>query len=342
MINGFQRVLQQNDAHMGARIAPFVKGLIAVEICLHLGAHRTGSTSLQVFMNTNRVALARARTAIWGPGRTRTGLFEGLIRDPNGLNDAHLKLAERSVGRIRLQINRAVENGMRRVVVSEENMIGTMVHNLRQDALYGQVQPRLKRFVPAFAGHDLRIGIAIRTYEDYWASALAFRIKGGEAFPTAKRLNALAQQPRRWRHVIADISGAFPRAPITVWSFDALKSHPHLQLDAVTGGKVPAGLSDDGRTNNASLTANEIALVAQERGQTDLAQELMTQPGRYQPFDGAQIQKFRQDYATDLDWLRHGSDGLATYIDPAEGTFGGPQHARGSDHDQETELGRTG
>lgn len=313
-----------------------------MDISLHLGVHRTGSTSLQVFMNDNRKLLARDKVAVWGPGRTRSGLFEGLIRDPDMLSEADQVLGDRSVQRIKMELDRARKNGMGRVVISEENMSGTMARNLRRCRLYDQVGPRLKRFAPAFEGHALRIGLAIRSYDTYWASALAFRVKGGEELPSAKKLDALTLQPRRWRHVVSDIAAVFPQAEICIWTFEGWMGLPQAQLNALTGTRLPHGLTNDTRLNNASLSSAEIGRIAQERGQHEAAKALLPQPGRYQPFDAQQLQKLRQDYATDLDWLTQGSDGLATYFDPAGGTFGGPQDARGSDHDQETELGRTG
>jgi len=191
-------------------------------------------------------------------------------------------------------------------------------------------------------GRKLRIGLAIRSYDTYWASALACRVEGVEQLPTPNMLYDLAQQPRRWRHVITDMARVCPEAKICVWTFEDWMGLPQAQLHALTGTRLPDGLVNDKRLNNASLSANEIGEIARERGAHDIAKDLLSQPGRYQPFGAALLQKLRQDYATDLDWLTQGSDGLATYFDSAGGTFGGPQDARGSDNDQERQLGRTG
>ncbi|WP_299301674.1 hypothetical protein [uncultured Litoreibacter sp.] len=342
VINGFDSVLPENLLPNRAAWAPAQKGRDLMEICLHLGAHRTGSTSLQMFLNANRKTLARDRMSIWGPGRTRSGLFAGLVRDPNLVQPCDEATAERSIGRIRMEISRASQNGMRRLVISEENMIGTMAHNFRRSRLYSQTHPRLSRFAPAFAGHQVRIGLAVRSYDNYWASALAFRIKAGAAFPTEADLDRLTTQPRRWRHVIADVASVFPDAKIAVWPFEAWSDQPAPQLGALSGRVLPRGLSGNGTTHNASLTAVEIAEIAMERGHTDIVSNLMGRRGRYQPFNADQIHKLRQDYATDIDWLIQGSDGLATYFDPTGDTSGGPLDARGRYDDEEARLGQTG
>ncbi len=342
VINRINKVLFHNLPPNGAALAPLVEALDPMEICLHFGAHRTGSTSLQVFMNSNRKLLSRDRLAVWGPGRTRSGLFAGMMRDPNRLTPADHEQAQRTIGRLTLEIARAAHNGMHRLVISEENMVGTMAHNLNRSRLYSQTRARLDRFAPAFGGHKLRVGLAIRSYESYWASALAFRIKSGAAFPSTAQLERLTTQPRRWRHMISDIAQVFPEAEIAVWPFEAWSSQPSLQLTALTGRLLPRGVRKNDKANNASLTAAEIAQIARERGDDEMAAELQHVFGRYQPFNAAQIHKLRQDYATDIDWLIQGSDGLATYFDSTGDTSGKSQDARGRYDDEEQRLGRTG
>lgn len=342
VINRFNNVLGEKSDPKSAGPARLLEVLDHMDICLHLGAHRTASTSFQVFMNANSKSLARARMSIWGPGRTRSGLFAGLVRDPNLVQPDDEELARRSIGRIKMELARVQNNEMERLIVSEENMIGTMGHNFKRSRLYSQTAARLKRFAPAFEGHDLRIGLAIRSYDSYWASALAFRIKAGTSLPETDQLDMLTTQPRRWRHVISDIADVFPKAHLAVWSFEAWSNQPQRQLAALAGDGMPQNLSGGGATNNASLRASEIGAIARERGQTEIADDLERQIGRYQPFDPDQIHKLRQDYATDIEWLINGADGLATYYDPTGDTSGGPQDARGSDYDEESRMGQAG
>lgn len=291
-------------------------------------------------MNDNRKAFLRDRTTFWGPGRTRSGMFAGLVRDPNRLSPKDIALGRRSLGRIKMELSRAQKNGMERVVISEENMIGTMMKNFAHARLYGQAGQRLSRFAPAFGGHRLRIGIAIRSYETYWASALAFRIKNGNASPHADMLDRLTTQPRRWRHVIEDAARAFPEAEINVWSFEAWASQPDQQLRSLTGRHLPPDIRVGRIPNNASLTAAEIGTILRARGHHQEATVLEHQIGRFQPFSPAQVHKLRQDYANDIDWLIDGSDGLATYFDPTGETSGVAKDARGSTYDRQERLGR--
>ena len=342
VINGFHKIFDQTSGSKDAALAPMAEVLKFMEICLHLGAHRTGSTSLQVFMNANRKLLSRDRLAVWGPGRTRSGLFAGMMRDPNRLTLSDLEQGQRTLGRVSMEVARAEHNGIHRLVISEENMIGTMAQNVNRCTLYKQALGRLERFAPAFGGHTIRVGLAVRSYESYWASALAFRIKGGAPFPGNDRLERLTTQPRRWRHLIYDIARVFPEAEIVVWPFEAWSGQPAMQLSALTGRLMPRGMVEPSKAHNASITAAQMHEIAVERDEDAIAASLQGAQGRYQPFDAEQIHKLRQDYATDIDWLIQGSDGLATYYDSTGATSGEPQDARGRYDDEENRLVRTG
>lgn len=311
-----------------------------MEICLHLGAHRTGTTSLQLFMNDNRKAFYRDGTTYWGPGRTRAGLFSGLVRDPDRLTREDQRRAERSIGVIRMEMARAAQNGMERLVISEENMLGTLKQNFRSCRLYGQALQRLSRFAPAFEGHKLRIGIAIRSYDIYWSSALAFRIKQGHPLPSDELLDRLTTQPRRWRDVIEDAACAFPTAKISVWPFEAWAGQPDQHARCLTARMLPRDMRVRTAANNASLRASEIGAIARDRGQIAEADRLCPQIGRYSPLNKDQALKLRQDYTSDIDWLEQGGDGLVTYFRPTGETFGGPTNARGSYYDRQKRLGR--
>ncbi len=335
-INGFHTDLRELSTPHGAIPASLLKGFENMDICLHLGAHRTGSTSFQVFMNTNRKAFLKDRTTFWGPGRTRSGLFAGLVRDTRRLTPGDRELGQRSLGRIKMEMSRAALNGNDRLVISEENTMGTLAQNFAQCQLYPQAADRLARFAPALGGQGLRIGLAIRSYDSYWASALAFGARAGRPLPTSQMLDRLTTQPRRWRHIIADIAHVFPEAEIAVWSFEAWASQQPQQVCALTNRLLPRAITGPVEVNNASPDTADIAAIARERGDTALADRLAATIGRYQPFDAAQAHKLRQDYATDIDWLKEGSAGLATYYDPTGDTSGASFHPRGRHNDQET------
>ncbi|MEP3345563.1 MAG: hypothetical protein ABJN34_11985 [Litoreibacter sp.] len=309
-----------------------------MEICLHLGAHRTGSTGLQVLLNSQRAELRRAGVAYWGPDKTRNGLLAGLIKDPSQVNGPGKALGERSCGRLRMEFARLEVEHRQQLVISEENLIGTMAQNLSAVRLYGQAADRLARVRPAFEGRKLRIGLAIRAYDLHWASQLAFRAEMGASLPSPAKLDRLVTQPRRWCDLIADIKTIFPNASIVVWPFEGWVSNPLPLVSGILGREIPLGALEKPHKSNASATATQLASIAAERGDIDTALRLASagQGARYMPFNADQLLKLKQDYRADISWLKANATGSAgmTYLDPTGGTFGEADMTEGSHHER--------
>lgn len=308
-----------------------------MDICLHLGAHRTGSTGLQALFADQKPALRQAGVSYWGPERTRTGLLAGLVKNPQHLTARDMLLGQRSCGRLRMEFARLEQAGTQQLILSEENLIGTMVQNLADMRLYGQLADRLARVAPAFQGRALRIGLAIRAYDLHWASQLAFRVKAGAVLPSAADLERLVTQSRRWRDVITDIGHVFPKAEISVWTFEGWVANPAPLVAMLAGRPITLGPMAKPHKTNASATAAELADMAAERGDLDGALRLATAgtAGRYMPFGGLQASKLQNDYRADIAWLQAGAIPRMTYLYPTEGTFGGADMTEGSHHDEQ-------
>lgn len=327
------------QCHSQAHGALGIVVVIIVDICLHLGAHRTGSTGLQVLLNGQRAALRRAGTAYWGPARTRSGLLTGLVKNPNQLSAEDVRLGKRSCGRIQMELARLELEGRTQLVLSEENLIGTMAQNLEGVRLYGQIHGRLQRLVPAFEGHALRIGLSVRAYDMHWASQLAYRVKAGAVLPSCADMDRLVTQPRRWRNVIEDIVDVFPHAEVVVWPFEGWIGNQRRLVQALLGRSIGLGDVSKQEKSNASATADELAQLVADRGDLEGAAHLIAcgKGARYMPFDADQRLKLQQDYHADLAWLdaeaEASSEGRVTYLNPTEGTFGGIRMTEGSHHD---------
>ena len=159
------------------------QGLFAImEIVFHLGAHRTGSTTFQSYMHDNIRVLEDGGIAYWGPKTTRKGLFRGLIpTDP--ANEGRTATQERAEARVARHLEEAAKSGTAAILVSEENMIGSVRGCVRAGALYPDVGARLACYARAFDGDVTRIALAIRSQDRFWASALAFAAGRGHPVP---------------------------------------------------------------------------------------------------------------------------------------------------------------
>lgn len=284
-----------------------------MDIYLHIGAHRTATTTFQKYLMRNSKVLASTGLAVWGPKRLRDGFFSGLVKRPQDITEDDQRRAHRSFGRISVELTLAERDGMQGLLISEENMIGSVRNNLREQRLYPDVAARLNRLRPAFGDKVRRVAVGIRSYDSYWASSLAFAVARGHRCPTTDMLDRLVTQPRRWRQVIQDVAATFDPAEIIVWPFEAVAGRPERKLERLAGPQrlLPAGGARD--WCNASARAEELRDMATMQGQP--GHLLPRGEGRWQPFDEAQKLAMRAQYAQDLAWLRDGADGMATLVE---------------------------
>ena len=288
-----------------------------VEVILHIGAHRTGTTSLQRALNRNRRNLIQNRVAYWGPGVTRSGRFSGLLRGPGLEAGETARRIARDRGVIALELQRLQARGLEALLISEENILGSMGANLRSGLLYPGLAERLGRFRAAFGDRCTRIGLAIRPLDAYWASALAYGLEAGVARFGAGTAAQLAGQPRNWRQVIADIAGAFPAAELLVWEFDRLKGRPNAQYRLLSGRR--GSILGSGHAHNASPGRAALRALLAERGSNAEAARIGTGDGRFMPFSARQRESLAWRYQQDIDWLRECSRSTAPAGMPAGG-----------------------
>lgn len=306
-----------------------------MDTVLHLGAHRTGTTSFQHYLRCNVEALDAASVAVWGPLRTRKGLFNGLMPGTNPLDGPPRR--GRARGRVRIQAERLRGKGTHTLLVTEENVLGSPRHNLRCERLYPAAGERAARLYDALGAGATRAVLVIRSLDEYWASAMAYAVPRGATVPSSDRLDRLVTQPRSWRDVVADLSCALPGLPLLVIPFERIAGRPDVLLEFLTEGRFAAPRTAVDAWRNRSPDLDALRQVLRDRGEP--ADWLPPGEGRWRPFTPAQRLALRQSYAEDLLWLRAGADGMATLIEEDEPelagwTSPGGSIARGHDHDR--------
>lgn len=291
-------------------------GRLVLEVILHIGAHRTATRSFQLILHRNRQALSQSGIAFWGPERTRGGLMSGLLKGTRTHTPDVQAEQARNAGLILVEMARLQRAGTRQLLVSEENILGSLRGNFQVSMLYPGARQRLARFASAFGSDCRRIGLSIRPYQDYWASALAHAIPRGLAAPDEGDLDRLVTQPRSWRRVIEDVAAAFPGVEIAVWEFDRLKARPQAQMRLLTGAGgafLRAGIHANAAPDRAELRR---ALI--ERGKTAAAAMVPAGSGPYQPFAAHHMDALQAQYHDDLAWLRRCSLARIRFDDHAD------------------------
>lgn len=280
----------------------------AMNVILHVGAHRCATTSFQHYLRHNADRLKGQGIVSWGPRRTRGGLFSGLL--PGAIGAGGPKDSKRAIGRIRLACARARLNGCQTLIVSDENMSGTIRGNIRMGELYSGVGERVARFAEAFAQDLTDVVINVRAQDRYWASALGFSVARGYPVPGAQTLERIARATRSWRDVVTDIACAAGPARVWVLPFEGFAGRPDAQLAVMTGVQAPA--------HEARVWRNRTPALGELRRACSPA-EICRLPeagaeGRWSPFAGGAGAGLREAYADDIFWLASGADGLARLV----------------------------
>lgn len=279
-----------------------------MDVTLHVGAHRTATTTFQRHLAANRDALRAADTMFWGPKVVRGGLFGSMSGGSGPLMPWQ---KGRAAKRVALRLESLRQDGAKRLILSDENMLGNLRDVLEDTLLYPAAESRIAGFAHAFQGHDLTIGIGIRCYSNWWPSALAFRLSRGGPLPRTDLRECMITQPRRWRHLVEQIARAVPNARLVVWTYEAMGGVPHRILQELMGVETSAHSLP---ILNASPRA---------KAMRDLLRNLDVDPDafpwpandRFMPFEPHEAEALRAQYQDDLTWLANGAEGLADYID---------------------------
>ncbi len=306
-----------------------------LDVILHVGAHRTGTTTLQQTLHHNHQRLKANKVEYWAPQRTRAGLFDGLIKAADRVSPQVTAQARRANQQIEDELQALSKAGVKTLIVSEENMLGSIPASVTTERLYPDAVRRVARLRPAFADRCARIGLAIRSYDQLWTSMISFTVKRSGRVPDADQIAGLVDQPRRWRDVIRELRVAFPRAEIQVWPFEGMVDAPHDVIARLTGRSLPVPLDPVEVVHNPAPDIHALR-DAVERGPCagHLTRLAEWNSGRWMPFTEPQRTKMRADYAEDIAWLRSDPGPAIRYIESPEDLVGPTEEERGVRHDE--------
>lgn len=272
-----------------------------MEITLHIGAHRTATTSFQHYMRQNAPRLRRLGIGFWGPLRTRAGMFEGLMPDDR----ADGRSPDTARRRIGTALDRADKAGLRHLIVSDENILGRPSQNLSARTLYPECGDRLEALRRAFARRIDRTVVTVRPQPGYWPSLIAYAVYRGQPVPDANALDRIARDRRSWQDVLSD----FDADRLIVLQHGC---SPQTTLAAMLDGRVRAPAEHAGHRLNAAPDRPDLRAATDTRGKGGAT--IPAGEGRWQPFDADQRAMLAEAWLDDHFWLASGAGGLATWL----------------------------
>ena len=293
-------------------------------IALHVGAHKTATTFLQKRLSDLQGPLLDQGVAYFGPDQLRKG---GNLTFPTPAVVAAgraRKLQFDTQARIVARVDEEMPSGVTRVLVSEENILGSSRLNLRQAQLYPALPARLGCLPITWTDAVRDIFLSIRNYGTFYVSCQSTVAALGDWVPlTPKRQQALAATPRRWTDVAAELLERFPKARLHVWRYEDLHAVGPAVMRAMTGLPVDV----DFTTERPMAALSAAAMMGIRRawnagggkplGPEDvqrIRQETADRPEAHDPFRPRFKNRFDKIYAQD--WTVLSSNPLVTAYAP--------------------------
>ncbi len=284
-----------------------------MELVLHIGAHRTGTTALQQILRRARPRLARRGVEFWGPQEMRAPDIASYARRRAEARTPEHRIALASTrGEVAAAVAAAEAAGRRRLVVSEENLLGSMERNLLDASLYPTARQKLAAMAELFPMRPATVCLCLRDYAGYWPSAHSHVLLHRDMPPfDAARLHA-ATRVRGWVEVVADVAAALPGARIVLWRHGRTQDHLRRALSALVGAGMAGKLALPDAPANASLPMPALEEIVARRARSGglSPEERRAAVAELRPLGGPPFRPFGPEAEADLsrrfedDWAR--------------------------------------
>lgn len=238
------------------------------QIFLHAGAHRTGSSSFQMCLHTNRPVLHQSGYDVVYP--TRDGVPKGRLKLRLPAPRHRGKDMGKFLGSVRESLARFSPDPERRLIMSEENITGRMFH-FYQGAFLPAADLRFQVFREGIGNADLHLLFVLRDYDVLYASAYRKRAEDNQVPDFQTLVPRFLDIDRGWPEVIQMMQTLLMPKHLTVLPYDRRGQSRRL-LARLLPDVAPETLREpEGRLNLSATDAALQALQAQYRAGTTLS-----------------------------------------------------------------------
>ena len=197
---------------------------------VHIGAHKTASTHLQIGLRRAEGALAQHGIALFTPPALRAP--ELGLQDYLGLSPDDEAAGEHGA-RLRAAFGRPAE----RLVISEENILGNAhAHDMiRSRRFYPRAETVVPRVLDLLPSGPKTLALAIRDPASFLTSAYSQRLMSGVPDRFDHFLEGLSPLQMSWFDLVSRLRAALPDARIVIWRFEDYPSIAGPVLRALLG-----------------------------------------------------------------------------------------------------------
>lgn len=289
------------------------------QIYIHLGAHRTGTSSFQMCLHENRAQIGSAGYDVAYPGRDDIPSGDLALRLPGPRHG--LTQQRKFATRVARKIERHSPDPLRPLILSEENIPGRMIH-----FFHGQFYPAADARLGALKMGVGRVEIAgallvIRPYSDLFMSAFRKRAEDQIVDPWSEVIPHLMQMDRGWPDLVRVILDILKPGCLNVVDYSARGPSGGLLQSLVPDF---ANMSLVEPSHRVNLSASDAALchlqqryTAGEKLERSAWQEVVAdfadrEAEEFTPLNTAQAAALKKRYLRDLDTISRLEDVILT------------------------------
>ena len=188
------------------------------EVVVHLGAHKTATTYIQSVLKERRTALEAEGVAVLLPGDLRsTGVLGRSRSECVGV----VEEGDKTGPDVSDLLNDLAANpATRRIVISEESIIGAPRSNLSTKSLYPDMIRKCRRLPVALNHPNVTFLFALRDYGSFFSSNVTTAVRRGNVFALDALRPAFLTLHRNWLDVVNDLRQAFPAVTLQIWRYE--------------------------------------------------------------------------------------------------------------------------
>lgn len=201
-----------------------------LQLRLHLGAHKTGTTYLQNLLEVNQGLIAASGQAYWPLAAVRTPIWQGLRETAARAQPGIKSLIKRKIAGRPAFLSALHDLGQtkRNTLISEENILGS-ANDCFGKCLYPDAGSRVRIVVDQFKNHETELWIAIRSYAGFISSMYAEALRHGLQVPDEAPHDAILGGGGGWPDLIERLLNHNPHARLVVWLHEGFR-HTEQQI----------------------------------------------------------------------------------------------------------------
>ena len=228
---------------------------------LHLGVHKTGTTYTQTLLGINREKLRGDGVAFWDMEFTRhqlTPLLVGLSRENGPIP------AEECLRRLKTYLSEPEVAAARKVVISDENLLGFISEIVRRNGYKGIV----RRMLPMrdLLKRDVKVFLTIRSYPDFITSMYCELITTKPWFPFEKIRDGGFVAEHSWLKMYQSLVRTFGQKCVIVAEYQTIFANLEGYLALLSGSKIQFDFPEKEIRISPSANAIERIRSQQEEG----------------------------------------------------------------------------